>query len=474
MKIMGLGLDLTGKLLFKPTDEELMIKSLLSSLQRNAESVLSLTRTTAEGVSYRSEIERKTPDPGDPRQAGWTFLVNAEDPRRNEIETILEPLAKHRGMVNPKEPLLFNNASSDEWFDWLHDNYYALELEGKKTPQFILIVGGPEQVPFLFQSILDTVANVGRVDFDNLDDLQSYVNKLIRLETAEKPIVKNEAILFAPDGGLHDPTYFSRKYMVEPLAEHLRDKLGIKVHALIGDEATKANLTALLSTSQSAFVYTASHGLGAMKESFEFQKRYNGAICCQHQKSLTRDDLFSADDVTLAQPFLEGSVFFQFACFGYGTPAQSDYAHWLPEEGGIPKQYTKADFIAALPRRLLAHPRGPIAFIGHLDTAFLHAFVDVETPHILERWHTRISQFVKAVNQILKVQPSGLAMHDMNMRYAVCNALITNTYDRERRGKLKWTDQLRSTFLDNWIIRGDAQNYMIFGDPAARLRIPEK
>ncbi|MGZ9190290.1 MAG: hypothetical protein ACXW39_09570, partial [Nitrospira sp.] len=25
------------------------------------------------------------------------------------------------------------------------------------------------------------------------------------------------------------------------------------------------------------------------------------------------------------EPFLEGAVFFQFACYGYGTPAQSDY-----------------------------------------------------------------------------------------------------------------------------------------------------
>lgn len=151
---------------------------------------------------------------------------------------------------------------------------------------------------------------------------------------------------------------------------------------------------------------------------------------------------------------------------------QSDYAHWFPESGGVPKQYTEADFVAALPRKLLAHPRGPIVFIGHLDTASLHGFVDVEAPHILERWHNRIAQFVKAVNQILQVQPSGLAMHDMNMKYAVCNALITNTYDRQHLGRLKWTPQLEANFLDNWISRGDAQNYMIFGDPAARLRVP--
>jgi hypothetical protein len=166
---------------------------------------------------------------------------------------------------------------------------------------------------------------------------------------------------------------------------------------------------------------------------------------------------------------LDGAVFFQFACFGYGTPAESDYAHWLE---GVPKQYTDADFVAALPKKLLARPQGPIAFIGHLDTAFLHGFADAEAPHTLDRWHNRIAPFVKAVNQLLGVQPSGLAMEDMHKRYSICNALLTNTYDRQRRGKLKWSAELKTRFLDTWIIRSDAQNYMIFGDPAVRLRIP--
>lgn len=469
MKIMGMGLDFGGNPLFEPMDEEVVAKALVAAMEPNAKSVQNLTRTTAEAVSFRGEIERTTLDPGDPRVAGWTFLVNSADPQRNEIETILEPLAEHRGMADPKEPLLYNSESSDEWFDWLEDNYYALELEEKQVPQYLLIVGGADQVPFRFQSILDTVANVGRVDFDTLDDLKHYADKLIRIETATTPLVTKEAILFAPDGGLPDPTYFSREYMIQPLAEHIEDELGFATHTIIGDDATKKNLKDALSAKNPAIVYTASHGLGATDEPFDTQKRYNGAICCQHRGVLTLDSLFSADDVPLDQPFLEGSVFFQFACFGYGTPAESDYAHWLTE---VPEQYTDADFVAALPKRLLAHPRGPIAFIGHLDTAFLHGFADVEDPFILERWHTRIAPFVKAVDQLLGVQPSGLAMHDMNMRYSVCSAMITNTYDRQRRGRLTWTPRLEARFLDNWITRGDAQNYMIFGDPAVRLRIP--
>jgi hypothetical protein len=468
MKIMGLGVDFSGRLLFPPRDAQEVVLALVNALEANAANAGKLTRITKRAVTFRGERERAPVDLGDPKSVGWTYLVNAGDPQYREIVEALQPLAKHRGMSDPVTPLLYRGESSAEWFEWLNDNYYGLTLKGQKVPQYVLIVGEPAQVPFLFQSVLGTAANVGRVAFDTLDDLTRYVTKLIRIETQDQPIVGEKALLFATDAGADDPTYFSRRYMAEPLAEHIRDELGFETRTLAGQEATKANLLELSKSGRPAMVFTASHGLGATNETAAVQRRYNGAICCQHAGNLTLDALFSADDVPLDQPFLEGAIFFQFACFGYGTPAQSDYAHWLT---GVPKRYTDVDFIAALPKKLLAHPRGPIAFIGHLDTAFLHGFTDAESPHILDRWHTRLAPFKSAVDQLLRIQPSGLAMHDMSTRYNSCNALITDTYDRLQRGRLQWNDRLKDRFLDTWITRSDAQNYMIFGDPASHLRI---
>ena len=336
----------------------------------------------------------------------------------------------------------------------------------------MLIVGGPELVPFGFQSLMDSIASVGRLEFERIEDLGVYVDKLLRLEAAPEPIVEREALFFATDGGLEDPTYFSRKYMAEPLAAHVRDEHKFKTTEIMGEEATKANLLKALKQTKAGLVYTASHGLGATSETMSVQTRYNGAICCQSDGPLTLDHLLSADDISLAEPILEGAVVFQFACFGYGTPAVSEYAHWMPETSGKTEQLAERDFIAALPKRLLAHPRGPIAFIGHLDTAFLHGFADPSQPHTLDRWHARIAPFKKAVDRLLGVQPSGLAMEGINERYALCNAMITNTNDRVQRGTMTWNEEALAGFLDTWITRGDAQNYLIFGDPAARLRLP--
>jgi hypothetical protein len=74
----------------------------------------------------------------------------------------------------------------------------------------------------------------------------------------------------------------------------------------------------------------------------------------------------AAEDVAVDRPFFEGSIFFQFACFGYGTPAESDFNHWTQGDVLI---NAPEDFIAALSKRLVSHPSGPLAVVAHLDLA---------------------------------------------------------------------------------------------------------
>ncbi len=470
MQVYGMGLDLKGRPLFPTLEASVFTTELIDSLGANDDRVRAITRAGAAPV-FRGALGREVIDVGDVKAQGWTFLINEKDPLRAEVVAALKLLATHRGMDDPTAPLLFHNGDPDEWGNWLQDSYFALALEDKTVPKYILIVGGPDQVPFGFQSLLDTVASVGRVDFDSVDDLVTYASKLIRLEKLTDPVVAREAVVFAPDAGATDPTHFSRRFMAEPLADLMSNEFKLATTRVLGNDAIKAALVGALAGAKPAIVYTASHGLGAAGEPYDVQTRYNGAICCQAPGGLTLADLFGADDVpTDGKPFLEGSIFFQFACFGYGTPAVSEYAHW--QTGKVEKN-ADHDFVAALPKRLLAHPKGPIAFIGHLDTAFLAGFDDENAPEILERWHNRISPFVGALRSLLGVQPSGLAMQPMNERYSTLNALLTNTYDRVQRNAMQWTPESQTRFLDSWLLRGDAQNYMVFGDPAVSLSLPE-
>ena len=277
MKIMGMGIDYsTGGLLVQPVEERAFADQILKALPQNGKSLRTATEATTMGTTFRSEKERKpTVDLGDPRAAGWTFLVNENDPRRAEITKALRPLAEYRGMKDPDSPLILHSEKEDEWHDWMIDNYYS--LTGDESPHYVLIAGSPTQISFHFQAFIGSAASVGRVDFDTPDDLRTYVQKIIALETASSPVVSQQAVFFATDHGQKDPTYFSRLYMAKPLAERTSGKLQFPTQTLMGQQATKSGLLQCLKMARPALVYTASHGLGAPDQSLDFQKSTTAA-----------------------------------------------------------------------------------------------------------------------------------------------------------------------------------------------------
>ena len=457
----------TGKPLVLPIDRSTFARKIQQSLVQRDEEVRELAITSTRSRTFKSVIKHKIRDLADAKSSGWTYLVNENDPHKSEIIKILKPLAEHRGMSDPEEPLLFNDKI--QWQRWLEQNYHSLVMRGKMAPHYVLIIGGPDMVPFLFQSMFDCAASVGRVAFDDLWDLQTYVDKVVSIEKTEKANPK-EALIFAPDYGIQDVTYYTHKFMAKPLVNYLQNELKVDVKTLLGKQATKENLLQSLRTNKPALVYTAGHGLGAPDAPLSEQKRINGGICCEQTSDNWQDWVFTADDVPNDQEsFLEGSVFFQFACYGYGTPAESFYAHWFKELSFNSSE----DFIAALPKRLLAHPKGPVAYIGHLDTAFLDAFDDPNPDAFASRWHTRMSPFVYAVYTLLgEYNPVGASMEDMNKRYNVCNSILTSILDEQKRlvaeGKpVNWNDFF-DQIIDTFILRSDAQNYMVLGDPAVR------
>jgi hypothetical protein len=468
MKVMVTGRKYPdGALLAQPMEETEFARRLVDSLEPNAPQLAREARMTAGLVTYRGELERApTVDLGDSRSAGWTVLLAADDPRSDELLAAVAVLARHRGAPEPLTPLLYRQET--DWSDWLDANYSNLP----DPPHYILILGGPDRVPFLFQAFLDSGAAVGRLDFDSPDDLAVYAEKVVRLETAGDPVATDSALFFAPDGGPQDPTHYSRRFMVEPLVEQVESEVGFGAVALLGEAATKSALAEALATTKAALVYTASHGLADYEGGLERQKALNGAICCQPAGTESfHDQLFAADDVpSPREPFLEGAVFFQFACYGYGTPTRSGFAHWGVD---VPPVNSSEDFVAALPKRLLAHPRGPVAFVGHVDVALLHGFDDPDAPEVLERWHPRLAPFRKAVATLLARQPVGYAMADLNERYGRTSAQLANTADRLKQGTLTLTAEVEARLANTFLIRNDAQNYLVFGDPGARLRIEQ-
>lgn len=473
MQVTPFGINYTTrKILLDPIQDTELGQALVDAYAGNRADLEDLQKAQG-GATKRGEVKRVGIDPGDPRSVGWTVLLNQKDPDRAALLDAIQPLSQQRGWSGA--PLYYNGEKPYEWYDWVSNNYSPLTAD---RPFYVLILGGPKQVPFLFQSFLATVAAVGRLDLDSPQDVRAYAEKIVRLENANTPATKREAIFFATNhgknaAGVYDPTYYSHYHLAAPLAQQVQDTYQVPVKTLFAQDATKANLADALGSGQPALVFTASHGLGAPTETLKRQMLLNGAICCQDTP--VDDDkawLFGAWDVPAQDAFLEGALFFQFACFGYGTPAQSDFAHWDARVGSAVN--AKQDFVAALPKKLLAHPHGPAAFVGHLDIALLHGFEDPDNPGAAaDPWHVRVSPFTNAVRLLLQVNPVGLALRAMNERYNQLNQNLTTFFDKLQRKEIQADANLQKRLVDTFLSRSDAQNYMIFGDPGAHLRLPD-
>ncbi len=148
----------------------------------------------------------------------------------------------------------------------------------------------------------------------------------------------------------------------------------------------------------------------------------------------------------------------------------SDLNHWFPEEWEFQEQIAHSDFTAALPKKLLANPHGPTAYIGHLDNALLHGFDDPNDPGAIDSGSPRIAPFLTCVEKILGAHTVSEALNDMNAKYTKQAATIMRLNDQLQRENIKYWEyaaQLSDAFLTGV----DARNFLLMGDPACAAKI---
>ena len=256
-----------------------------------------------------------------------------------------------------------------------------------------------------------------------------------------------------------------------------REEWNTRVEKFLGDdkgeEATSKNLLERVLEKKTngqfpALVYTITHGLGLPKnkndeKDEENRRRMQGAIVCQDYNG--QEGVFSADRVP-TDPFLHGSIVFTFACYGAGTPERSDFFHWLPDPRLLACR-PSSDFVAALPVRMLAHPHGPLAFLGHIDPSFGLTIADPEKNLRNKNFAPRVVPFRDAVDCLLKGAPVGYAINPINMTYAQLSVSLASSEDDLRANANKAQDLAwKGELVNRWIARNDMQNFIVLGDPA--------
>ena len=405
-------------------------------------------------------------DANDLAQTGWgAIFARGADPA---IALALEPLLQHRRaqaggrykIYQGEDGYRPGEQSWDFLRRWKHEPSGVVDPE--RVPYYLLIVGEPEDIPYRFQYLLDAQFAVGRIAFDTPDEYARYARSVVNAETAglRKPA---QAVFFGARNDGDQATQMSADELVVPLAEvFARNHADWSVRRFVAAEATKARLGDLLGGGETPrILFTASHGMG-FPCGHALQLAHQGALLCQdwpgplqHRGPIPPPLYFAGEDVG-DEADVAGMFAFFFACFGGGTPRLDDFSHAASAK---PEPIAPRAFVAALPKRLLAHRRGgALAVVAHVERAWSYSF----------SWPgagPQLQTFESTLTRLARGDPIGSALEDFNDRYSQLAVMLAMQIENAKFQKVVDEWELAGT----WTAHNDARSYVIVGDPAVRL-----
>ncbi len=418
---------------------------------------------TTQGLSTAYNIFKAATSPNlnDPLQVGYGVICAPA--QASLLDGPLASLLRLR-QVKPEHRLVFDRAQPGDLSDWVDAH-----ITFQDGPYYWLLIGGPDDLPFDLQWTLDAGKATGRIVFATTDDYAAYADRIARAEGALTTTQgQPPAFFWAP---LHDgPTRLSKWYMCDPLVASLRSR-GLTVDYAEAADATREAFWKKAEGwgTRAGLVYTASHG-GALPKDDPQQEKLQGCL-------MALDDTVTGEQVAGTRGAFSQSVVFNFACYSGGTPSHSDFNHWVPAYR-LDQYIPQVAFISSLHRRLLAHPAGPLACIGHVEPAWIHSFLDpanpddvVRDPSLDVEWGERMQPFRMFVSRLLQGSTVGYAMEQFGFLYNELGNDLARRIDRFVRLGLDpaQLDQELRKMVMRWISRNDYQNYVVFGDPAVRI-----
>jgi hypothetical protein len=409
-------------------------------------------------------------------EVGWGLVfpaaVDADaKARRAEIVEAMSPLLElRRSEVGERFKVLdWAKTESREQFLGKYDQPTG-PIDPDKVPYHQLVIAGPDAITFDQQFSLDVPASVGRLWFDELDSddpavrkigldaLDRYARMVRDLETT-KQYPRERVMRFLGTANGDPATASSSSRLVPKLGTVKAKDWTVDAPSIGAGAATRAAFAAHFGGDKTpAILFTASHGIdfGAGDEN---QRRWQGAPICQEwdwfDGAPSRDHLFTAEDVS-ADANVAGMIAFLFACHGAGTPVDNQFGKVL----GHPATLAKKPFVAALPNRLLSHEKGPaLAVLGHVERAFESSF--------LLDGVDQLSHYQSTLRGLAKGQRVGHAMENFSQRFSDLATILVREINRMDAGVPTKAAIARVVAL--WTVAHDARNYILLGDPAARI-----
>lgn len=431
-------------------------------------------RTTA---ALRARHRRRTEDHLAPRfgtdetdlaQAGWGLVLPA---RGSEgVVAALQPLLDlRREQASKVSEGLYRELTGELGYRWgeSKDDFLGRHGAGpgpvrpEILPYYLLLVGGPDEIPFEIQYQLGVQHAVGRLAFDELDQYARYARNVVAAESRAAEHRPVRLSVFAPRADPDPATRLSSELLALPLAEAFaaRDS-GYTVARLVGEGAHKEQLlTHLAGPDRPDLLFTASHGVG-FPLGHPRQRETQGALLCQDWPGpgfgpVAPGQYLAAADLDVGERIdLTGMLAVFFACFGAGTPQYDGFAR----PGAETVKLAASPFVAGLPRHMLGREDGALAVVGHVDRAWSYSFA----------WPGAGAQtevFRSVLARVGAGAPVGAAMRYLADRYAELATELALTLEQVRLGKRRRDEELAGM----WTAYADARDFVVIGDPAVAL-----
>jgi hypothetical protein len=134
----------------------------------------------------------------DLKSAGWAIVYHTSE--GDDVKKALQPLVTHRQTQIGDDTIfrIMEYRDGETVPQWLARYGMGLgDIDPTKVPYYILLVGKPEGIPFLFGHLLDAVYAVGRLAFETAAEYGSYAQSVIEYET-KTPANSRDVYFFGP------------------------------------------------------------------------------------------------------------------------------------------------------------------------------------------------------------------------------------------------------------------------------------
>ena len=430
-------------------------------------------KLASEGRAFGIAPDEAGSDANNLERAGWGILYGPTVDKK--IKKALEPLIAHRR--KQAKPFAVYDVDGllpgEDVYAWLKRRKVRLDQvePDNGVPYYLLIVASPQDISFEFQYTLDLYWACGRLWFDSPEEFARYAESVVKYETAKKPPASRQIAMFAPEHDFDDATQLFTRQVAGPLCgrpdgKPLGKGLNYKLHEFLGEKATKKNLAKIMKGGiqggTPALLFSGGHGM-QFPNGDTLQLATQGALVCQDwggYGEITADHWFAAKDVP-ADAKVHGMIHFMFACHGGGVPQFDDFDRLNDR----PAEIAPRAFFSKLPQALLAHKNGgALAVLAHMERAWAYSFQG-------DGGFAQNQGLLGVLRQLLRGDRIGNATDAFNINWAAISTQLSTEQLNLPKQKKKAAKELAVKLIRKlWVRRDDARNFMVFGDPAVRLR----